>query len=840
MGRVCAVVSLSSLAVAGVLGWSLRAAAPAPAPASPARTLALVGGLIRTQTDAGDFVGTVVITDGKIVALGRSVTIPPDARRIDVAGHVITPGLIDAHGSLGLNSAAAREGGRDAGLNILDAVDPFAEDWRDAAAQGVTAVYVQPAGSGLLGGSGAVLRVGPGDTAEGLAIKAPAGVQAALGAAPPARPATDELPVMTGRRGGFPGIAPPAAQTPPAGTGNSLTRYSQYEQLRGQIDAAKRYGASRPTRRDPTRELLLRVVKGELPLCLEVTHEDDLRNALKLTGEFKLRTVLARLDRVPVLPDELSANRVSLVLGPFYTTTKRRAEVTPDPSTARGGRGGRGGRANAPARRVVVAETHAEEPQHSDELLRLALDGRRWAIGTFGDDPRASLDLRLHAAAAVAEGFPREQVLRALTRGAAELLGVADRLGALAVGRVADLAVFAGDPLDPSVPVRRVMSQGTLVHERPTSEAVPSLTAAAPPSLPERLPPSYVLKSSRVLNTAGELVPGEFAVENGRVTVRGDSSRAVPTFDLGDAIVTPGLIAAHHPLESGDTVDADAGDLCAADLLAPGDPTLRVFRDQGFLTVVVAPGARNVLAGRACAVRVSDAALPVIGEVGPQFVLTASARDTERFPASLAGQVEFVDGRLRSEEPKTSLYLPPAVRSRLLALRARSLDAARDRKQVALFEAQTRAEVRAALRLTTDHKLRGVLVGPRNLDELADTIRQARVGIVAAPARVQDPERLRRELTDLVRSGVPLAFGSGNATELRATAALLVQHGLPRPVARRGLTAGATALLGLPPSVGRLAPGDPADFVVWDGCPLDLGSRPLAVVANGQRTRRGL
>src|SRR5206468_1964248 len=137
MRRLCAVVLALSLASA----WSLRAAVPVPEP----RPLALVGGLIRTQTDAGDFVGTIVVRDGKIVALGPDLAVP---------------------------------------------------------ARGVTAVYVQPTGSGLLSGSGAVVRVGPGVTADDVSVKSPAGVQAALGATPPPPPATDDEPVGRGRRGG--------------------------------------------------------------------------------------------------------------------------------------------------------------------------------------------------------------------------------------------------------------------------------------------------------------------------------------------------------------------------------------------------------------------------------------------------------------------------------------------------------------------------------------------------------------------------------------------------------------------------------------------------------------
>src|SRR4029450_10135481 len=105
----------------------------------------------------------------------------------------------------------------------------------------------------------------------------------------------------------------------------------------------------------------------------------------------------------------------------------------------------------------------------ADDLRSIALDGRRWAIGTFGDEPRATIELRVHAAPPVADRYPRAQVLHALTRGAAELFGVADKLGTIAVGRPADLAVFAGDPLDPSVPVRLAISQGSITHDAPTS-----------------------------------------------------------------------------------------------------------------------------------------------------------------------------------------------------------------------------------------------------------------------------------------------------------------------------------------------------------------------------------
>ena len=83
-----------------------------------------------TQTDQGNLIGDILIHEGKIVAVGAGGEIPENARRIDVSGHTVTPGLIDARSTLWLTQAAAREAASDGRLNVLDGVDPLAEDWR--------------------------------------------------------------------------------------------------------------------------------------------------------------------------------------------------------------------------------------------------------------------------------------------------------------------------------------------------------------------------------------------------------------------------------------------------------------------------------------------------------------------------------------------------------------------------------------------------------------------------------------------------------------------------------------------------------------------------------------
>jgi imidazolonepropionase-like amidohydrolase len=351
-------------------------------------------------------------------------------------------------------------------------------------------------------------------------------------------------------------------------------------------------------------------------------------------------------------------------------------------------------------------------------------------------------------------------------------------------------------------------------------------------------------------------------VDNGKVAAVGPALTVgdeTPTYDLGSAVLSPGLVAGHSDLGLAgaidDPADADAGHVRAADVYDPQHRPVRALLAGGFTTALFAPGSTNVIAGGAAAVRLG-APGPLPGNAGIKFVLAASSREADpspspvaggrlgrlggrsegpaRYPGSLAGQVELVEQVLGGKAPGTELYLPRRVREQIEAERRRQVAALLGQKQVALFEAHTRAEVDAALQLIARFKLRGVLVGPEEIKPFLGEIKRLGVGVVARPAQAGDYDRPSVELAEAAAAGVPVAFGSTSAQRLRITAALAVNAGLPRAAAWRGLTTAAGQMTGLPESAGRLVPGGPADLVVWDGPPLDLRSRPLRVVVGGK------
>ena len=380
------------------------------------------------------------------------------------------------------------------------------------------------------------------------------------GAAPPA-PAAVEAPAGgRGRRGGRGRgqQADPAQPAAPAPTSNSLTRYAQYEQLKRTLEAAKKYdddwtkaekaeaaqaakaaadaakastskqggdkkAAAKTTssgprlKHDPAKDFLRKVVSGQIPLRLEAHREDDVANALRLAKELKIHLVLEGVSNPRGAGDAIVAGHIPLVLGPFADLEE-------------------------------ASTNRIDRPNDWPKAL-LAGDNR-WALGTYSTQPRGSRLLRVHAANAVALGIDPEKVLRAITKDAAEILGVADKLGTIEIGTDADLVAFAGDPLDPSVPVRITISGGKITYDAADApgglkveKSIANKNGAAKLSkatlpLPALLPKKYALKTSRLLNESGECVPGIVVVENGKISSLGTTApEGTPTFDLGSAVI---------------------------------------------------------------------------------------------------------------------------------------------------------------------------------------------------------------------------------------------------------------------------------------------------------------
>ena len=389
---------------------TLMVAAILAASPSWAETVALVGGTVHPVSSPVIDKGTVVIADGRIVAVGADVAVPTDARRIDVSGRHVYPALFAPATALGLSEITAiaetvdstefgdinPEARADIAVNLDSELLPVTRS------AGVLLAAVTPAG-GIVSGSVAVMKL-DGWTREDATLRAPAAISVVW---PPMR--IDRSPT-----------ARLSARLQEKRRDEALRRLKDvFEDARAYARARSAEGTAGVPRHDfdPKLEALVPAVEKRIPVIVAAPHIQQIRAALEWARSADVRLVLTDADDAWRMADEIARAGVPVVLGTLATPSR------PD------------------------------EP--FDATFRvpalLAQAGVRIAFKVAGPRPgRASFvrNLAHEAAMAVAHGLPPEKALEALTLEPARLYGVEDRVGSLDAGKDATLFVADGDILD--------------------------------------------------------------------------------------------------------------------------------------------------------------------------------------------------------------------------------------------------------------------------------------------------------------------------------------------------------------------------------------------------------
>ncbi|KPK02604.1 MAG: hypothetical protein AMS20_11895, partial [Gemmatimonas sp. SG8_28] len=362
--------------------------------------------------------GIVLLADGRIAAVGRAgeVTIPDGATVVNLAGRHLYPGMIDPMTQLGMveiGAVAASRDDREIGrynphVRALTGVHPHSEAVPVARANGILAVLTAPS-SGVIRGMGSVIQLA-GDTPERMAIR---DLGALLVAFPSPEGDPWDEPSLEGER---------------------------LEELVTVFKRAVQYTQGGRTNDDPTapfepnvtnrQQFLLAAmepaVTGDVPVYFLARQERDIRSLLLFLDEFpRVRPVLVGGDQAFRVAAELAARSIPVIVGSALTPTMDRD----DP--------------------VVAGWENAG-------ILHAA--GVKVAFGT--NDVADVRNLPYHAAKAVAFGLPQEEALKAVTLRPAEILGLADEMGSIDVGKRADLIVTDGDPLQIVTQVERAFIAG--------------------------------------------------------------------------------------------------------------------------------------------------------------------------------------------------------------------------------------------------------------------------------------------------------------------------------------------------------------------------------------------
>jgi imidazolonepropionase-like amidohydrolase len=402
-------------------------ASPASAEAS-ARQASAQGGAVWAITNAtihpisGVTIsrGTVVISGAKIQAVGANVQVPAGAKVVDAAGAHVYPGFINARTTIGIGEPGVR--GYDDVSEMLEfnpslrtrvAYHAESDTIPVARANGITSVAVAPSG-GTFGGEVPVMNL-DGWTWEEATVRPTAGI-------------TFNFPALGGGGGRGGGGRGRGGEPQADRTYDDLKRERdrRLDEIIRLFDRARAYskaGAARTT--DWTLEALVPVVTGKLPLIASVAREQDIKDAVAFADRAKVKIVISGGAEAAYVAPLLKEKNIPVILGGVLTMPSR------------------------------------EDAFHADSYQlagRLAQAGVKFAFST-GDNTNVRL-LPYNAAMSVAWGLKREDALKALTIDAAEILGVADRLGSLEPGKDANLFIAKGDPLEIRTQITHVVIGG--------------------------------------------------------------------------------------------------------------------------------------------------------------------------------------------------------------------------------------------------------------------------------------------------------------------------------------------------------------------------------------------
>jgi imidazolonepropionase-like amidohydrolase len=393
------------------------------------KPVVLTGGKLLTITHGVIENGVVVMQGGKIAAIGAagSVQTPSGAQVIDVTGMTVYPGLIDSETRLGLTEISAENMTNDL-VEMSDEIMPHmhtAEAFHAestlipvARMNGITNAVVAPDTGDTLPGQDSFIQLAGASASEMLLVRDLAMPLNFTGEQRRNQGGFDKRKFPSTRMG-------LAAQLRQAflDAQDYKSKWGDYERKKTDAARDKKPEPSAP-KRDLKLEALLPYLDGKKTIVLAADGPSDLETAVNLANEFKLKFVLNHISHSQPVLDYVAGLKVPVIVGPIYEAPKD------------------------------------EERYDTVYSLPAQLYKRGVKIVFASYSAHSVRNLPDQAGYATAFGLPYDEALKAVTLNAAEVWGVADKLGSLDVGKTANVVVANGDPLDVKTDVKQVYIEG--------------------------------------------------------------------------------------------------------------------------------------------------------------------------------------------------------------------------------------------------------------------------------------------------------------------------------------------------------------------------------------------
>ncbi|MCI0456991.1 MAG: amidohydrolase family protein, partial [Gemmataceae bacterium] len=393
-------------------------------PRSAQSVYAIRGALVHPVTGTPLPNATVVVDKGKITAVGPNVQVPAGATIVEASGLHLYPGMLDAGTVLGLTElGSAREtndfaegGDFQPDLRASIAINPDSELIPVTRANGVTTVVTRPTGS-IIAGQSALINLA-GWVPKEMALVDPLALHVEFPAPFPSFSGNPTLP-MIGRA-----IARRQRE-------EKVRRLKELFQQAVAYDGARQQAPLKPI--NPRLEALVPYARGTKPVIIQANRRAEILEALKLAEALKLKVILSGASEAWKVTDELKKQQVPVIIGPIM---------------------------------ALPQEPHDPYDAPYACPARLHEAGIRFCIRSAGSSNTRNLPYE--AAMAVSYGLPLEEGLKAVTLYPAQILGVADQLGSIEVGKRANLVLTDGDLLQAATQVQALFIDGRPLE--PTSK----------------------------------------------------------------------------------------------------------------------------------------------------------------------------------------------------------------------------------------------------------------------------------------------------------------------------------------------------------------------------------
>ena len=832
------------LASTSLIGFVALVAIPQDKPASKLK--AFTNATIYTPSaDKPIEKGTLLIDGGKIVSVGTDVKIPVEAEVIDMKGQTIIPGLVDTHSHIGIYSKPSIPAHQDGnemsgpvqpGIRALDAIDPHDPGIRMATAGGITTANIMPGSANVIGGQTLYVKL-RGESVEAMRI---------LGQADDGRPHLGGLKMANGENpkgyGKNKGQAPFTRMKVAALQREQFVKAQEYLK---KIDAAKKANSPMPER-DPGMEPLVEVLQRKRTVHFHCHRADDLLSALRIAEEFDFEIVLQHASEGYRIAEVLAKKKIPCSLT-LVDSPGGKAEI------------------------MGLLEENAA-------VLEKA--GVPVAINTDDFVTESRFFLRT-GAIALRGGMSEASALKALTITPAKMLHLDHRLGSLEKGKDADFVVLTGKPFSVYSRVQQTWIDGAKVFDAanetdrayrdggfmlprgtkpPVVEDALDLLPLANPverkgESPAKPRLTWVYGERIHLGNGKVIADGRIVIEEGKITAietvkeRAEPKKDVAVYHVSD--VSPGLIDAFTcaglsgawnipaDQDQDEPSDANQSDLRVLDGFNPQEPLLEFLRSNGITVVHTTPGRVNPIAGRSGVFRTTGRTVDECA-LNPTFALLVNLGESSK----------------GGKNPQTRMGVAGLIRKAFIDAQAKktgpanakndALQAALEGRMPVIFAAQRLDDIRTALRIADEFRLKPIIALGSECWMMADELAKKKIPVIVHPTMQRPGGSMETNNTLLAtpailnKAGVAITMGSSfegyvpKNRNLRAEAAIAAVNGLGHEKAMGMITLDAAKLLGIDKTHGSIEVGKVADLVLYDGDPFEYATHVTHTLMNGK------